>query len=602
MGRTMAGESEQDGTGKVPNVGRKYEIRVIAAGLSGNNNFYPPDVLKAMVPLLEGVRVFVKADKAHLAREGKDFANLIGRLTTPRFVDAATGGEVRATLELLESAGAVAAKFSEAYQRGMSDLFGFSIDADGKTSARNMGGKTVRGVKQVTKVHSVDLIIEPGAGGKVINLIEAKGVSMDEDENDFLSKREINTLISTSRLPRQAQQRLIESFGERDDLTEAILTEAVKKEREYIGSFSESGKVTGLGGGARVELIEGRDEKIGKMLDAFFDPNDAQVVSFRECYLEITGDRNFTGMVKNCDKGRLTESLATYSFGQAIADAVHRAALKDYSNTGVFDCWKPIVTETPVDDFRENTRFRIGGYGDLPEVAELGAYLPLTSPDSEPANYKVAKRGGTEVLSMEMITNNQVDLIQRIPITLSRTAKRTLSRGVMSLFQANPVIYDGKALFHADHNNLMTDPLSAGGVAAGRLKLKQQRERGSNEKIGIGPRFLLVPDEQEETAVDLFRRRTENDKTFLQELTLSVIPVWCWDDANDWVLAADPLDMQGIEVGFLNGNKEPEIFIQDNPSVGSLFSNDAITFKVRHVWGVCATDYRAFVKSVVPAP
>ena len=104
------------------------------ADLSRNKTFYPDAVLREAAPRFEGARVFVKADEADLKGGGKDFRNLIARITAPRFVAGRQpdSGEVQAELELLEAAGEVVAKLREAYQRGMADdLFGFAIDADG---------------------------------------------------------------------------------------------------------------------------------------------------------------------------------------------------------------------------------------------------------------------------------------------------------------------------------------------------------------------------------------------------------------------------------------------------------------------------------------
>lgn len=72
----------------------------------------------------------------------------------------------------------------------------------------------------------------------------------------------------------------------------------------------------------------------------------------------------------------------------------------------------------------------------------------------------------------------------------------------------------------------------------------------------------------------------------------TVVPVWYWTDANDFAMAAAPSDIPSIEIGFLDGRQEPEIFVQDAPTVGSLFASDKITYKIRHIYGGAVTDYR----------
>ncbi len=63
--------------------------------------------------------------------------------------------------------------------------------------------------------------------------------------------------------------------------------------------------------------------------------------------------------------------------------------------------------------------------------------------------------------------------------------------------------------------------------------------------------------------------------------------------------AADPRQIPTIEVGFLNGREEPELFVQDTPNVGSLFSNDQVIYKIRHIYSGAVMDFRGFYKAVV---
>jgi hypothetical protein len=184
-------------------------------------------------------------------------------------------------------------------------------------------------------------------------------------------------------------------------------------------------------------------------------------------------------------------------------------------------------------------------------------------------------------------------------VKLSRAAKRTLSKFVLDFIRSNPTLYDGVAFFHATHGNLGSAALDATSLAARRLAMLKQAEGDSLDRLGIGPKFLVVPVDLEQTASDLFVRNTNNDKSFINELTLQVLPVWYWTDANDWALVADPVEVPSIEVGFLDGNEEPELFVQDNPTVGSMFSNDKLTYKIRQIAGATVVNYRGFDKSVV---
>ena len=56
-----------------------------------------------------------------------------------------------------------------------------------------------------------------------------------------------------------------------------------------------------------------------------------------------------------------------------------------------------------------------------------------------------------------------------------------------------------------------------------------------------------------------------------------------------------------IEIGFLDGQQDPELFMQDMPNVGSMFSNDQLTYKIRHIYGgnVLVDGFKGTTKAVV---
>lgn len=655
--------------------GKAFRVRIIKDGLSGNGVFYPAQVLREAAPLFEGARVFAKSDREHLQGAGKDIRHLIGKLTDVTFVEASqagSAGELQATLHVLQSVDGWSGCFTEAISRGMADLYALSIDALGRGKQRMLHGKPVRFAESITAVKSVDLIVEAGAGGGLIRLVEARDETafaqenavlrtdviamieakapqlLDGKDRDGLSDDDLSALfrealksetktnpvpaqtpaqtfnpdllaaevdarlserlylreaVGASTLPQAAKDKVLSSMQGRPSLSKAEVDAAIAAEREYLARFTESGRVTGLGATASVQWGESRDEKVSSMLDAFFDPkhkDHKHARSFKTCYREATGDSNITGMTRDCDQVVLREALGSSSWAEVLGDAITRRLIADYRDSGAYDVWRRMATLAAPSDFRVQERTRIGGYGALPTVAEGADYAALTSPGDEMASYAVGKRGGLETVTLEMIANDDVSAIRQIPVKLSRAAKRTLGRFVLDAVRTNAPIYDGKALAHVDHGNLGTSALASASLAAGRLAMLKQSEAGSNEPLAIGPSTLWVPPDLQEAATDLFRRNTENDKTFLQDLSLDVVPVWYWTDPNDWAMTADPFDIPLIEVGFLNGEEEPALFVQDNPSVGSLFAADKVTYKIRHIYGATVLDYRGFYLSRVP--
>ena len=171
---------------------KRFKIRVISAGVSKNGNYYSPAALREAAPLFDGVRVLVRSDEEHIQGKGKDFRNLIGRLANPRFIESTA--EIQADFELIEPNGAIAVKLREAFDGGMTGLFGFSIDAAALAKPARINGQTVREACKITQVKSVDLIVEPGANGGIIDFIEAvseEGQTMSEKEKETKEKTNV---------------------------------------------------------------------------------------------------------------------------------------------------------------------------------------------------------------------------------------------------------------------------------------------------------------------------------------------------------------------------------------------------------------------------
>ncbi len=642
----------------------EWLIRVIRAGESANGNIYPAAVLREAAPMFEGARVFVKSDDDHIKGAGKDVNKLIGGLTAPRFVEGATpeAGEIQATLRLIEPEGAIAVRFREAHSRGLSGLFGFSIDAYCDAKKVKRGGKAMREATKFKSVNSVDLIVEPGAGGELIRMVEAKQHTQEQDTmrtrmieairakrpdlaaditdetaEDVVFARYTEAMkpapvaaavtpeqlaeqvrmvearataratIAASKLPVPAKDKLLAEFAARDRFAEADVTAAIEAETQYLGRFTESGKP--IIPFNSIEL-EDRSVKIADMLDAFFDrghKDHRSVQSFKECYIEITGDRRVTGDIRNANMTRLREaagtrfieSVSTTTFANVLGDSMRRSLVRMYEGDTDLAAWRNICDVVPRNDFRVNEITRIGGYGNLPAVAQGAGYAALTTPGDEKATYAVTKRGGTEDVTMEAIRNDDVGALRRIPQELANAALQTLYEFVFDFIRTNPTIHDGVALFHASHNNLGTTAIDATSAAAARLAMVNQTRAGSGKKINTGPAFALCPFELQEAFFNLFVRGTNNDKTYVQTLNPVVIPINYWTDANDWAMVANPMKCPTIEVGFLDGQETPDLFVQDMPNVGSMFSNDKLTYKIRHIYGGNVIDFRGMRKHVV---
>jgi hypothetical protein len=55
-----------------------------------------------------------------------------------------------------------------------------------------------------------------------------------------------------------------------------------------------------------------------------------------------------------------------------------------------------------------------------------------------------------------------------------------------------------------------------------------------------------------------------------------------------------------LEIGFLDGVQQPQIFLANLPTQGTQFTNDQLQYKVKFVFGGAIVDFRPVAKNVVP--
>lgn len=639
--------------------GTKWRTCVVKFGQDVNGVYWDQASLAAAIDLFNGAKVFALNDSQHqekTKRFGKSPRELVGALTAA----SVEADGIYATLVVMPSAAWLSNDLTACTANGIDFVYGLSVDVSCTKVQKVVAGKKMV-APGVIKAVQVDVVHTPAAGGGFLEKLAAAVEAGQKEETDMLKKLlaalvavspdlagQINaglqagtmtedqaveriaaaigqpaavtqvqaavagnqdldemrvlaceiiltTSLAASKLPEPVQDKLRASYNG-TVFTKDQLQAAIKAEKETLDKLTASGLVTGAGD---VRVTTDQSEKDGKMLDDFFSNNG--VTSFKACYQDITGDMRITGETR--DAARLTASISSTTFDLILGDALTRRMQAEYNASGLDD-WRKIVDIVPLNDFRTQHRTRMGGYGDLPAVGQGAAYAALTTPDDTEATYAPTKKGGTEDITLEAIRNDDAGVIRRVPTKLSRAAARTLYKFVFAFLSSNAAIYDAIALFHATHANLGAAALAKATLQAGRLAMMKQTEAGSLEPLGIAPRFIIVPSDLEDSAYELVAQPnlagfTPTAPDSVRKQTWDIIGVKTWTDANNWYIAADPKDIPCIEVGFLDGKEMPELFVQDMPNVGSMFSNDKLTYKIRHIYGGTVTDYRGLWGAVV---
>jgi phage major head subunit gpT-like protein len=334
--------------------------------------------------------------------------------------------------------------------------------------------------------------------------------------------------------------------------------------------------------------------------------------SIREAYARVTGDPTIAGfsdhstlgairVSENAPIARITEAdTTTASFSYLLGTSMNKRLLKDYQAWPAE--WMRFATIVPIRDFKQQSRVRLGAFGSLPIVAEDSAYTALSLTDSA-ATYVPQKRGNLVTVSREVIINDDLQAIKQIPTKLAVAAAYTLAEFVYAFLANNPTIYDASALFTtgAPHSNLGAAALSSTAMQSGVTAMREQTNY-AGKRLGLRPRYLVVPAELEWTSMVITKSAgvpgsNNNDiNPMLGYVTPIVSPQLT--STTQWFLVADSREVDTIEIGFVGGQVNPALFIQDSPLFGLNFTQDAVSFKVRHEYGGAAVDYRGLYRGI----
>lgn len=292
------------------------------------------------------------------------------------------------------------------------------------------------------------------------------------------------------------------------------------------------------------------------------------------------------------------QAMGTDDFSSIMQDVINKILLKSYTETP--STFWPLVRQVPANDFRTIYGVSLGEGPELELVSEHGEY-PHGRLTDKAESYSVKKYGKIIEITWEAIVNDDSRALSRLPQLLGNAAARKESDIIWALITSNPVMNeDSKTLFHADHNNLESTALGVvdnDKLGAGRTALRTQAGPGG-ATLNLEARYLLVPSAQGTSAEVLLRSRAKpeaNMSSGVYNPWQSLIPIeeprLDQDSTKAWYLAADPAQIDIIELAYLGGNDEPTI--EQQPE----FTRDVIGFKVRHEFGAGIMDYRGLFKN-----
>jgi hypothetical protein len=609
-----------------------FDILAINEGeAKGHGITFSRAVLQEAMPMYNDVPVFV--DHAPMGG-GQSIRNLAGSLQAPIWHDGEAGIATKLTpggpaADILLSVRA-AAKTNPAIMKAV----GFST-----VLFVNLNAK--REVTKITRVKSVDVVIDPARGGKFLSALDNSilgGTEMSEQNHEAEAKLQetaaqvkalqtalLDQTLKASGLP-EASQKAVKKSLATVEITAEVIETAIKEKREELSAVSNSP----VQGPSRQvsNVVDSQDQFRLAVEDLFgLEREEAEknvrvhrLSGIREAYLMATGDQDFMG-------GYHREfALVTANFPGLVANVQNKILTNAWDQLKpVYGWWEKIATIEHFSSLNDIQWTMTGTIGSLPTVAERGEYTELPIGDSKETS-AFEKFGGYVPLTLEAILRDDLRAFKRLPKELAMAGIRNISEQVAEIFTsasgAGPTLADGGALFNSTavttaggHANLLTTAIGTDFVAWDAVASAVYNQPllvknatgyyGTGKKMGIEPRFLLVPRALKAQAEALFIPRWASTVEAIASKggptyggLVEPITVPEWTDATDFAAVVDPALMAGIMIGEIFGVK-PQIYSAASEIDPAMFANDESRIKVRQFLAVGVADFRPLHKSNV---
>lgn len=422
----------------------------------------------------------------------------------------------------------------------------------------------------------------------------------------------LTSALTASKLPDAVQDKLRASFTG-IVFEDASLQAAIKAEKEMIDRLTASGAIIGAGD-VRINVGRESTEKLQAAFDKMLNvrvADDLQSVpgfkSLQAAYVETTGDSDLTFQAPRRMQAAAFDST---TFSQALGNSMHRRIVQDYRATEDYGLTL-IVAQSSIRnavDFRPLESFVVGYYGDLPTVnTDTDDYPDLGVVGEDAVEYALMEQGGIIKVTRRMMLNNDLNLVNRILSRIGRGAKRGEARKAWTPLITNAIYKgDGKAIFHADHGNLTSAAYSMTAALAARTAMAQQTERESGERFPNRPVTVSFPTELFGIVhnVNTYQPQAVTvdnaNSMFNYFKPEGLFENSLMTDPNDWIMAANPNEVEIVEMAYLNGQREPQMYIASDPaSGGQAFLNGGLMYRISHDYNAEVIDYVGVHKSIV---
>lgn len=292
--------------------------------------------------------------------------------------------------------------------------------------------------------------------------------------------------------------------------------------------------------------------------------------------------------IRNLSRSRIiTRAMATSDFQNLTGGVIRKSLRKGYEvQPPTF--W-PFVTRGTLPDYKETNRVNFGAATSLDKVAEGQDYTHGTFEDGG-EKIQLLKYGKLFKVTEELIINDDLSALSRVPTLLGQAAARKEADLVYGILTGNPLMADGDALFNnTSHKNLaVSSAIDVTNLGLIEKLLMEQKGLKDKDFLNLMVKYLIVGTakkvQAQQVLGSLVASKSGDVNPFAtQGIQLIVDPRVT---GNKWFVSADPSTIDTIEVAYLDGEEGVQISEEVD------FKSDCLVWKVKHVVAAKAIDHR----------
>lgn len=249
--------------------------------------------------------------------------------------------------------------------------------------------------------------------------------------------------------------------------------------------------------------------------------------------------------------------------------------------------FKAFARQRNYRDFRPHTSVSVGDFPMLQKVLETGEIKAGTFGEGKESSQAFSYARRIQI-TRQMLINDDLGAIADLLSSYGATV--ALFEEITFYSQAfNGKLADGKAVFHADHNNLATagTVIDVDNIGKGRAAMGKQKSTDGNPLLANSPRFLLTGPDKATEAEKLLATITPATASSVNPFSGKLVPIESSQiSGNAWHLLGAPDLGSNWRWGYLEGYEAPRVRM-DEP-----FGTQGFGMSVEHDFGCGAADFR----------